>query len=551
MIHEIFWKDLLPFPVLTALVFLPAAAALSIAIWRNPKTARWEALAVSLVEVALAVFLFVKFAAGVPAMQFVEFLPWIKPLGVNYHLGVDGISLFLVLLTTIITALTVIYSWDRIKERVPEYMACLLLLETTMLGAFISLDLVLFFMFWELMLIPMYFMIRTWGKGPERETAALKYVVYNLVGSLLMLVGFIILYLNYHDWALTQTGMPAFSFGYLDLILAPVAYSKQLWIFFLILFGFAFKGPIFPFHTWLPGVMLQGPIAVGVLLSGVKLGSYGLLRFNLPLAPQAAEYAVPFMMVIALVGLLYGAFIALTHSNLMVMMAYAGISHLGFITIGLFALNETGISGALLQMVNFGIVGAGMMFVVAFLMDRMDGSLSISDYGGVAKKAPVFASFALVIVLASLALPGTNVFVGEFLILVGVFQANWIYAVIGVTAVIVTAAYMLWMYERVMLGKALNPKIMEFRDLNGREVLISVVVVAMILWIGLYPAPLLKRMEPSVKFVVERIEEGRAQARAVARGQNVDPHAYFEIISDEEGERLMLGGPSGFGGRVK
>ncbi len=297
--------------------------------------------------------------------------------------------------------------------------------------------------------------------------------------------------------------------------------------------------------------MLQGPVAVGVLLSGVKLGSYGLLRFNLPLAPQAAEYAVPIMMAISLIGLIYGAFIALTHPNLMVMMAYAGISHLGFVTIGLFALNETGISGALLQMVNFGIVGSGMMFVVAFLMDRMDGSLSIKDYGGVAKKAPVFASLALVIVLASLALPGTNVFVGEFLILVGAFKANWIYAVIGVTAVIFTAAYMLWMYERVMLGSAENPKVLAFRDLNGREVLISVVLVAMILWIGLYPAPLLKRMEPSVKYVVDRIEEGRAQARAVARSQAVNPHAYFEIISDEEAERLMLESAPGPAGRVK
>ncbi|HSG06586.1 MAG TPA: NADH-quinone oxidoreductase subunit M, partial [Nitrospiria bacterium] len=362
---------------------------------------------------------------------------------------------------------------------------------------------------------------------------------------LLMLVGFIILYLNHHDWAIGKRGIPEYSFGYLDILLAPISASKQLWVFFLVILGFAFKGPIFPFHTWLPGVMLKGPIAVGVLLSGVKLGSYGLLRFNLPFAPQASEIAVPLMMALSLVGLLYGAFIALTHPNLMTMMAYAGISHLGFVTIGLFALNTTGISGALLQMVNFGIVGAGMMFVLAFLMDRMDGSLAVADYGGVAKKAPVFASLSLVIVLASLALPGTNVFVGEFMILVGAFQAHWIYAAIGVTAVIFTAAYMLWMYERVMLGKAEKPKILEFRDLNPRETFIASVMVVFIIWIGLYPAPLLTRMEPSVKLVVERVEEGRMKMRAAARNQAVNPHAYFEIISDEEAAKLLKGSASG------
>lgn len=545
VIMEVFWEELIGFRILSILILLPILASISIAFKRDPNAVRWEALVVSLVQVVLGVLLFVNYAAGVPAMQFVEHLPWIKPLGVSYHIGVDGISLFLVIFTTILTPLLILYSWDRIKERVAGYMVCLLLLESLMIGAFVALDLVLFFFFWELMLIPMYFLIRNWGTGEGRDHAALKYVVYNLLGSLLMLIGFIILYLNHHEWAMGQRGRPEYSFGYIELLLAPLSASKQLWVFVLIFLGFAVKGPIFPFHTWMPGVMLNGPIAVGVLLSGIKLGSYGLLRFNIPFAPQASDLVVPVMMALSLIGLLYGAFIALTHQNLMTMMAYAGISHLGFVTIGLFALNTTGISGAVLQMVNFGIVGAGIMFVLAFLMDRMDGSLSVADYGGVAKKAPVFASLSLVIVLASLALPGTNVFVGEFLILVGVFQVNWIYAVIGVIAVIFTAAYMLWMYERVMLGKAEKPKILEFRDLNSRESFILSVMVVLILWIGLYPAPLLTRMEPSVKLVVERVEEGRRQARATAQRRLVDPHAYFEIISDEEAVRLMKGSASG------
>ena len=523
---ELFWNEQIGFPILTLLIFLPLAGAVSLWMRKDPRGARVEALVLSLVELALSLLLFVRFESGVPAMQFVEHISWIAPLGIGYHVGLDGISLFLVILTTLLTALTVIYSWDRVRKQLRGYLICLLILEATMIGVFISLDLVLFFVFWEVMLIPMYFLIKTWGSGPERDYAALKYVVYNLTGSVLMLVGFIILYLNYHDWAVTQPGRNPYSFSYLQLLLAPVPLEKQIWIFGLVFLGFAVKGPIVPFHTWLPSAMLQGPIAVSVMLSGVKLGSYGLLRFNLPLTPEASLLAAPLMMALALFGLIYGAFIALSQPNLMVMMAYAGISHLGFVTVGLFAMNQVGIEGALLQMVNLGIAGAGMIFVTAFLMDRR-GSFDLNDYGGLAKQAPLLATLSMIIVLASLALPGTNAFVGEFMILVGAFKAHWAYATIGVTAVILAAAYLLWMYERVMLGKIETPVVAAMPDLNGREAVIAFTLVALILWIGLYPAPLLSRMEPSVRAVVERLETATVPSSAVVRIDPDNPHAYL------------------------
>ena len=540
MFTEYFWNDQIGFPLLTLMVFLPLAGAVSIFFFRkDPAAARMEALVVAVADLLLSLLLLVRYEAGIPMMQFVEFLPWIAPLGIGYHLGVDGISLFLVILTALLTVLTLLYSWDRVKEHVREYLICLLVLETTMLGVFVSLDLVLFFVFWEVMLIPMYFLIKVWGKGPERDASALKYVVYNLTGSVLMLVGFIILFLNYHDWAPTQLHRPAYSFDYLQLLVAPISFETQLWVFGLVFLGFAVKGPIVPFHTWLPGVMRNGPIAVTVMLSGVKLGSYGLLRFNLPLAPEASQAAAPLMMALALFGLLYGAFIALSQPNLMTMMAYAGISHLGFVTAGLFALNRLGIEGALIQMVNLGVAGAGLMFIMAFLIDRV-GSHDIRAYGGLAKRAPLLASLGLVIVLASLALPGTNVFVGEFLILVGVFQSNWIYGTIGVTAVIFGAAYLLWMYERVMLGKLEKPQLAAIPDLNRREAAIAVTFVALILWIGLYPAPLLDRMSPSVRAVVDRLDgvNRPSEIDAFSRRMQKDPHAYIleGLVPDPPGE---------------
>ncbi|HUK56743.1 MAG TPA: NADH-quinone oxidoreductase subunit M [Nitrospiria bacterium] len=529
---QIFWNQQLGFPVLTLLIFLPVAGALSLWMRKDARGARVEALIVSLVVLALSLLLFFKFASGVPAMQFVESIPWIAPLGIGYHIGIDGVSLFLVILTALLTVLTLIYSWDRVREHLREYLICLLILEATMIGVFVSLDLVLFFVFWEVMLIPMYFLIKTWGNGPRREYAALKYVVYNLTGSVLMLVGFIILYLNYHDWAVQIHGLEPYSFDYQKLLSAPVAFDKQLWVFGLVFLGFAVKGPIFPFHTWLPEAMLEGPIAVSVMLSGVKLGSYGLLRFNLPLTPDAAQAAVPLMMALALIGLLYGAFIALSQPNLMTMMAYAGISHLGFVTVGLFALNQIGIEGALLQMVNLGVAGAGLIFVVGFLLDRR-GSLNMDDYGGLAKKAPLLAALFLIIVLASLALPGTNVFVGEFMILVGAFKSGPLYAVIGVIAVILGAAYLLWMYERIMLGKIEKAEIAVLPDLNVREAMIAGTMVVLILWIGLYPAPLLSRMEPSVRAVVDRVEKRELPLNPFVQYDPNNPHAYLlKMLAD-------------------
>ena len=538
---ELFWSEQIGFPILTLMVFLPVVGALSIWLRRDTRNARLEAVVISVIELGLAILLFFQFETDLPAMQFVEQLAWIPALGISYHLGIDGISLFLVILTTFLTFLVVVYSWDRIRDNVQLYLGCLLLMEATMIGAFVSLDLILFFVFWEFMLLPTYFLIKVWGSGPERDAAALKYIVYNLIGGVLMLVGFIILYLNYHRWAVEELGRDLYSFDYMQLLLVPIPFDQQLWIFGFIFMAFAFKGPIIPFHTWLPGAMLRGPIAVGVMLSGVKLGSYGLLRFNLPLTPAASEYLVPLMMTLGLIGLIFGAFIALSQTNLMVMMAYAGISHLGFVTMGLFSLNRTGIEGALLQMVNLGIAGAGMMFVVAFLMDRR-GSLDLNDYGGLAKQVPLLASLSFVIVLASLALPGTNVFVGEFLILVGVFKVHWIPAVIGVTAVILAAAYMLWMYERVMLGKIEKKEVASMVDLNRRESFIAISLVVLIIGFGFYPAPLLDRMKPSIQMVVDRLETKIPATQTVIRLDPNNPHGYLNESDPVGGMQSGTGG---------
>jgi len=421
-------------------------------------------------------------------------------------------------LTALLTVLIVLYSWDTVRHQAKAYFMALLAFESATLGIFLSIDLILFFVFWELMLIPSYFLIKLWGPGVERHYAALKYVLYTLLGSVFMLVGIILLDLNYHDWAVIHHVDPPYTFDLLELLTVPIPLNQQLLIFWLVFLGLAFKAPLFPFHTWLPDALLEGPIGVAVMLAGIKLGTYGFIRFSLPLLPEASrsETVVAVLMTLAVAAIIYGAIIALIQPDLRRLLAYSSISHLGFVVLGLFALNFQGLQGSLLTMINLGFSTAGLFFLAGFLYARRY-TTRLAAFGGLARRVPLLATFFLIIGLASIGLPGTNGFVGEFLILLGAFKANWIYAAVAVTGVIFGAAYFLWYYERAMFGPLVEG-VQSLADLNAREKLICVALCVMIFWIGLYPAPFLNMMNPSIQAVVDRLERKPAVAAAAAPG---------------------------------
>ena len=505
MIDQIFSNTQIGFPILTLILLLPALGALMISLLKDERQMRLAALMTTSAVFVLSLLLPLLFARGTANMQFVEEMNWIKPLGAAYHVGVDGISIFLVTLTTFLTVLLVLFSWKGVEFNLKQYLICLLILETTIVGVFAALDLLLFFLFWEIMLIPMYFLIKVWG-GANRDYASLKFVLYTLLGSVLMLVGFVILYLNYHDFATAQNLPQAYSFSFLDLLNAPLSERKQNIVFLLLFFGFAFKVPMFPFHTWLPDAHVEAPTAGSVLLAGVllKMGTYGFVRFSLPLLPVASSNFVPMMTILSVVGIVYGALLALAQDDIKKLIAYSSISHLGFVVLGIFALNRTGIQGGMIQMLNHGISTAGLFLVVGFLYERRH-TRSIAEYGGLGRRLPIFAAFYLIISLSSMAFPGTNGFVGELLILLGAAKLDWRLAVAAILGVLLGAAYLLWLYQRVMMGEITNPKNEKIPDLDRREIGICVALAVMIFWVGLFPMPFLKVMEGSVDFVARRV----------------------------------------------
>jgi NADH-quinone oxidoreductase subunit M len=497
------------FPILSLILFLPLLGAILLALIEEEDLIKNAALGISLLELVLTVVVLLRFVPESAAMQFSERLAWIPPLGISYHLGLDGISVLFVGLTAFLTVLVVLYSWDTVRHQIKLYFVALLALETTMMGIFAALDLILFFVFWELMLIPSYFLIKLWGGGAERQYAALKYVLYTLLGSVFMLVGIVLLDLNYHDWALVHHIEPAYSFDFLQLLTIPIPVEKQVLIFWLIFMGLAFKAPMFPFHTWLPDALLEGPIGMAVFLAGIKLGTYGFIRFSLPLLPDASKSqgVASTMMTLALLAIIYGAIVALVQPDFRRLLAFSSISHLGFVVAGLFALNFQGLQGSLLTMINLGFSTAGLFFLAGFLYQRRH-STQLAAFGGLAKKVPLLATYLLIVGLASIGLPGTNGFVGEFLILLGAFQAHWLYGVVAVTGVVFGAAYFLWYYERAMLGPLAQAAGQAITDLNARELVIAVSLSVMIFWIGLYPSPFLRMMNGSVQALVERLERG-------------------------------------------
>jgi NADH-quinone oxidoreductase subunit M len=487
--------------MVSAVVFLPLLAALALLFMPKDEEegARRLAFSASLLTFLISLGLLARFNSGTADFQFVERFPWIEDFGIQYHVGVDGISLFLVLLTTFLMPLVLLASWGDIHTRVKEYLFFFLVLETGMVGTFVALDLFLFYVFWEVMLIPMYFLIGVWG-GPRRIYAAIKFLLYTMVGSLLMLVA--ILYLAYlHN---TQQGTVTFDLQQLYNLRIPV--QAQMWLFAAFALSFAIKVPLFPFHTWLPDAHVEAPTGGSVILAAVllKMGTYGFLRFALPLFPEAAHAAVPAIMALAVIGIIYGALVAMVQPDLKKLVAYSSVSHLGFVMLGLFAFNMQGIEGAIYQMLNHGLSTGALFLLVGVVYERRHTRL-ISEYGGLWKQVPVYAAIFLVVMLSSIGLPGLNGFVGEFLILLGTFKANTLAGVLAVSGVVLGAVYMLWMYQRVIFGPLKNEENTKLVDLSRREVAIFVPILAMMLLMGLYPRPLLTRMEKSVEATLARV----------------------------------------------
>ncbi len=430
--------------------------------------------------------------------QFVENVPWIAagPFAMRYNIGIDGISLWLVILTTFIMPIAVVSTFTAVEEKVKEYMICLLLLETGMLGAFISLDLFLFYIFWEVMLIPMYFIIGIWG-GKNRIYAAVKFFVYTMAGSVLMLVALIFLYFKG-----VQAGITDFSvLRFFELKLDP---AVQTWLFLAFAFSFAIKVPMFPFHTWLPDAHTEAPTAGSVILAAIllKMGTYGYVRFAMPLFPDAAARFAPLIATLAVIGIIYAALVAMVQEDVKKLVAYSSVAHLGFVMLGIFAFNAEGITGGMLQMLNHGVSTGALFLIVGFIYERRHTRL-ITDFGGLSKQMPVFATIFMIVTFSSIGLPGTNGFVGEFLVLIGAFESSlrW-WTVVAASGVILSAVYMLWMFQRVMFGELDNPKNQKLVDLNAREIGIMVPLLVLIFVMGLYPNPFIEKMDPAIKKLV-------------------------------------------------
>jgi NADH-quinone oxidoreductase subunit M len=492
--------------LLSFIVFLPLAGALLVLLaggrGDQPDRAplvRYLALVTSLVTFAATLYLWWQFDPTSGAFQFEEKHAWIPDFGIQYYLGVDGISLFLLVLTGFLTPIALLSSWESVEKSVKAFSFFILALESAMLGVFVSLDLFLFYIFWDAMLIPMYFLIGIWGYE-RRIYAAVKFILYTMAGSVLMLIAILALAIAHN----AANGSP--SFNLLDLYGLNLSHQFQWYGFLAFALAFAIKVPLFPFHTWLPDAHVEAPTAGSIILAGVllKMGTYGLLRFAFPLFPEAAMYFAPYLATLAVIGIVYGALVAMVQPDMKKLVAYSSVSHLGVVVLGLCALNMQGVQGSVMQMLNHGISTGGLFMIVGMLSDRRHTRL-ISEYGGLKAVTPKLVAAFLIITLASIALPFTNGFVGEFLILLGTFRWSPKFAAVAATGVILSAVYMLWMFQRVNYGPIRHASNRALPDLSRREWVMVIPIVALAIIMGVLPNLFLRPMEPSVKRIIERI----------------------------------------------
>ena len=501
---------ILGIPILSLLIFFPILGAIILLFINkeNGTAIKWVALIFAFVEFIFSLPLFFSFDPKTAAMQFVEDWWWIQSYGISYKLGIDGISLLLVLLTTFLTILCVLCSWTAITFRVKEFMISFLFLETGMIGALVALDLVLFYVFWEVMLIPMYLLIGVWGDPKRRIYAAVKFFLFTMAGSVLMLVAILAVYF------FNQKATGVSTFDVLELYKLGLPAGTQYWLFGAFALAFAIKVPMFPFHTWLPDAHTEAPTAGSVILAGVllKMGTYGFIRFAIPLFPRAAMDLLPIVSVLAIIGIIYGALVSMMQPDLKRLVAFSSVSHLGYVMLGMFAFNMQGIQGSIYQMLNHGISTGSLFLIVGMIYERRHTRL-IADFGGLSKVMPIYAVFFMIVTLSSIGLPGTNGFVGEFLILLGAFQANTVYGVLATTGVILGAAYMLWMFQRVMFGKITRPENEKLKDLNAREIAILVPMVMLIFLMGIYPKLFFSKMDASVEKFIKDFK-GRVEMKA-------------------------------------
>ena len=490
------------FPLLSLVIWVPILAGLVVLAsgGRNATLAKWLALLGSLLGFLVSIPLYIGFDAHHSGMQFTELRPWIETFHINYSLGVDGISVLFILLNSFTTVLVVIAGWRVIEKNVAQYMAAFLIMSGLINGVFAALDAILFYVFFEAMLIPMFIIIGVWG-GPNRVYAAIKFFLYTLLGSLLMLVAFIYLYFQSNG-----------SFNILDYHQLPLPFGAQIFLFIAFFFAFAVKVPMWPVHTWLPDAHVEAPTGGSVVLAAItlKIGAYGFLRLSLPIAPDAGHALSGFMITLSLIAVVYIGLVALVQTDMKKLIAYSSISHMGFVTLGFFMFDQAGkqiaygVEGGLMQMLSHGFISAAMFLCVGVLYDRMH-TRRIADYGGVANKMPIFAAFFMLFAMANAGLPATSGFVGEFMVILGAVKANFWYAFLAATTLIFGAAYTLWMYKRVVFGNVTNHHVEHLTDINPREFLLLALLAVAVLGMGIYPLPFTEVMHTSVNDLIEHV----------------------------------------------
>jgi len=518
------------FPLLSLILLVPLVGAIILLFVdrRRDDTIRWIANIVASLGFLVSLPLWFWYDSANPDWQFVERAPWIPSIGAEYFLGVDGFSSLLVLLTTLMGMIAILSSWTAITERVKEYYIFLLVLQTGMIGAFITLDFLLFFLFWEVMLVPMYFLIGIWGSD-NRLYSAIKFFLYTLVGSVVMLLGILAVYFYQYS----VTGVYTFDVTQFHELNMPV--DLQWWVFLAFFLGFAVKVPMFPFHTWLPDAHTDAPTAGSVILAAVllKMGTYGFIRFSLPILPDATVSFVPLIAGLSIVGIIYGALVALSQSDWKRLVAYSSVSHMGLVMLGMFALTPVGITGSIIQQINHGISTGALFLIVGIVYERRH-TREISEYGGLSKTMPVYAAVFLIMTMSSIGLPTLNGFIGEILILQGIFVVSKWWAAVAATGIVLGAAYMLWLYQRTMFGTIDNPKNEGLADLNMRELATFVPLIILAVWIGLYPSPFLRRLETSVERVMTRVNADYAPQNVMAVCQDDPSHAEVRLAKESK-----------------